>query len=149
LQLARLSEVANLRKELQEIVDRMVDNLAQAALASWFRQTDRELLRKALQNPEDVLAWAKEQIRNQGRSGSELLPVPTLAPGQARRSAALRYQERNIAAGKCQNCPAPLARNSVRYCEEHLAQVRERKSKALAQLRAKSRPANEQMRSDP
>ena len=56
LQLARLSEVANLRKELQGIVDRMVDNLAQAALASWFRQNDRDLLRKALENPEDMLA---------------------------------------------------------------------------------------------
>jgi hypothetical protein len=127
LQLARLGEVANLRKELQEIVDRIVDNLSTAALASWFRQIDRELLRKALENEEDVMAWAQAQIRNQGRSGSELLPaVATLsAPGAAHRSAAMRYQQNNIADGKCRLCPEPLDRNSTAYCTAHLQQVRE------------------------
>lgn len=133
LQLARLGEVANLRKELQAIVDRIVDNLATAALAAWFRQHDRELPRKALENPEDVLEWAKEQIRKQGQKGAELLPVP-VAFGKAHRSAALRYQQRNVGEGKCRVCPAPLDRNSVRYCSAHLKKSRERqrtKSKNL------------------
>lgn len=139
LQLARLSEVANLRKEMLEIVNRMVDNLATAAVASWFRQNDRELLRKALENHEDVLAWAEEQLRNQGQKGSDLLPVAaTLSPpGEAHRSASLRYQQRNIEEGKCRVCPAPLDRNSVQYCTLHLEQERERrreKSESLGKV---------------
>ena len=61
-----------------------------------------------------------------GRTQEDLLPVLSLPPGQAHRTAAVTYQNRNIAEGKCCDCPMPLARNSVRYCEKHLAKCRER-----------------------
>lgn len=50
----------------------------------------------------------------------------SLPPGAAHIAASLRYQERNIAAGKCAVCPKPQDRNSVRYCTFHLEQARER-----------------------
>jgi hypothetical protein len=40
----------------------------------------------------------------------------------------MRYQERNIAEGKCSLCPKPLARHSVRYCEKHLTAARMRQT---------------------
>jgi len=75
------------------------------------------------------MAWAQEQIRMQGRSEEEdlLLPLPALPQGAAHLAAAVRYQERNLAEGKCVVCPKPLARNSVRYCEKHLTAARLRK----------------------
>jgi hypothetical protein len=115
-ELARLDDVAELRKELHTILDRLIDQMSQAALASWFRATDRDTLKRALENPEDV--------RNLQRSEDELVPSTLLAPGAAHLAAALRYQERNIAAGKCAVCPKPLAPNSVRYCEKHLTTAR-------------------------
>jgi hypothetical protein len=51
-----------------------------------------------------------------------------LPPGVAHLAAAVRYQERNIAEGKCCRCPKPLDRNSVRFCTEHLAKERARMS---------------------
>jgi hypothetical protein len=126
-ELARLNEVANLRSELHTVLDRVIDQMAQAALAAWFRQTDTETLRRALENPEDILLWAKERIRDGQRSENELVPLKTLPPGKAHLAAALRYQERNIAAGKCCVCPQPLDRNSVRYCTRHLTIARVRK----------------------
>ena len=41
-------------------------------------------------------------------------------------------QKRNIAEGKCSECPKPLARNSVRFCEKHLAMNRARYSQKKA-----------------
>lgn len=135
-QLMRLAVVADLRKELTAIVDQMVDEMAKAALAAWFRNTDRDALKRALDNPEDVLEWAKEQIRNEGRKGAELLPMPPPDPEAIKKShriAARTYQLRNMADGKCSECPNPLAANSVKYCEEHLAKarVRQRTKKGL------------------
>jgi hypothetical protein len=52
--------------------------------------------------------------------------MPSLPLGAAHLAAALRYQERNIAAGKCCSCPQTLDRNSVRFCTNHLEQQRER-----------------------
>jgi hypothetical protein len=123
-ELARLAEVANLRKDLHRILDQLIEQMAQAALTTWFRTTDRETLKQALENPEDMLEWAKEQIRDRQRSEEELIPLASLPPGAAHLAAALRYQERNIAKGLCAVCPKPLARNSVRYCERHLAIAR-------------------------
>jgi hypothetical protein len=123
-ELARLAEVANLRTELHCILDRLIDQMSQAALAAWFRKTDRETLKHALENPDDIIAWATEQIRDEQRSEDELIPLTSLAPGAAHLAAALRYQERNIAEGKCAVCPKPLAHNSVRYCETHLRDMR-------------------------
>jgi hypothetical protein len=126
-ELAKLAEVANLRKELHLILDRVIDEMAQAAVAAWFRQTDVATLRRALENPEDVLLWAQEQIRDGQRSEKELVPRASLPPGKAHLAAALRYQERNIAKGLCAVCPKPLDRNSVRYCTRHLTIARLRK----------------------
>jgi hypothetical protein len=52
--------------------------------------------------------------------------MPSLAPGAAHLAAAIRYQERNIADGKCCECPEPLDPNSIRYCGKHLALIRAR-----------------------
>ena len=56
----------------------------------------------------------------------DVVPLLSLPPGQAHRTAAVTYQSRNIEEGKCSICPMPLARNSVRYCEKHLAACRDR-----------------------
>lgn len=139
-ELARLDEVAQLRKELQVTLDRMLDQMAQAALAGWFRSQDRNALRHAIENEETPEEWAKRMIRNKGRSEEEIgedgysFPLPALEPGAAHLAAALRYQKRNNAAGLCSECPKPLARNSVVFCEEHLAKSRARaqQKKALS-----------------
>ena len=129
-ELARLAEVANLRTDLHMILDKLMDEMAQAALAGWFRQTNRETLQQVIQSPEEhtaeILAWANERIRSQGKSGEERVPRTVLAPGAAHLAAALRYQERNIAQGLCAICPTELARGSVRFCERHLAIARAR-----------------------
>lgn len=125
-ELARLNDVANLRKELHEVLDKLIDTMSQAALTAWFRQNaDREALKAALTNEESALEWANRKIRETQRIGEEeLIPLPSLPPGAAHLAAAMRYQERNIAEGKCQNCPEPLDPNSVRYCTKHLAAIR-------------------------
>lgn len=138
-ELARLAEVADLRSELHETLDKIIDAMAQAAVAAWFKRTDRETLKQALDNPEDLLAWAKERIRNRGKSEEEiaadLVPRASMPPGDAHKAAALRYAERNIERELCRVCPEPLARGSVQYCEKHLADARER-------TRARSKSAN-------
>jgi hypothetical protein len=136
-QLMRLNAVAELRKQLIAIVDQMVEEMAKAALASWFRGTDRELLKSAIENPESVVEWAKQRIREMNRDEDEMLPMPPPDPEavkKAHRIAAVTYQSRNLAEGKCRSCPKPLALGSVLFCEEHLAKVRvrERTKKGLA-----------------
>jgi hypothetical protein len=135
-ELARLAEVADLRSELHSILDRLIDQMSQAALTAWFRKTDRETLKHALENPDDVIALAHEQIRDGQRSEEELIPLTSLPPGAAHLAAALRYQERQIAKGLCAVCPEPLARNSVRYCERHLriARLRHKPKNAKGEL---------------
>jgi hypothetical protein len=89
---------------------------------------DRDALKRALDAPFDPIAMAKDQIRRLGKSDeeveAELEQVLSLNPGLAHRTAAMTYQKRNIAEGKCCVCPKPLARHSVRYCEKHLTAAR-------------------------
>jgi hypothetical protein len=125
--LARLAAVADLRGGLHAILDKLIDEMAQAALAAWFRTVDRDTLKRAIENPGAVAAWAKARIRDGQRSEEELVPRTSLPPGAAHLAAALRYAERNIAEGKCGVCPQPLARHSVRYCTRHLTIMRLRK----------------------
>jgi hypothetical protein len=129
-ELARLAEVANLRTDLHAVLDKLIDEMAQAAVAGWFRQTNREALMRAIQAPEEhtaeILAWAKKRIRDGQRSQEELLPRTLLAPGKAHLAASLRYQQRNVAEEKCRKCPEPLDRNSVQSCTAHLEKNRER-----------------------
>jgi hypothetical protein len=130
-QLARLAEVADLRKELHTILDRLIDQMAAAALSQWFRESDRNALKHAIENEESPLEWAQRMISQGQRSEEELIPMPPMEPGAAHRAAALLYQKRNIAEGKCSECPEPLDRNSVRFCTEHLRKSRDRaRSKA-------------------
>jgi hypothetical protein len=126
-ELARLEQVANLRSDLHAILDKLIDEMAQAAVAGWFRQTNRETLKRAIETVEmpeahgaGIMAWAKERIKDGQRSKEELVPRTLLPPGSAHRAAAMRYAERNIAKGLCAICPQPLDRNSVRYCARHL-----------------------------
>jgi len=128
-ELARLDEVAHLRSELHTILDRLIDQMAQAALASWFKAQDRQTLKHAIENEESPVEWANRMIRQGQRSGEELLPLPSMPPGEAHRAASLRYQERNVAAGLCAVCPESLDANSVRYCTRLLAAARHRKTK--------------------
>jgi hypothetical protein len=127
-ELARLGAIANLRSDLQEILDQLIDTTAQASLARWFRNADREALRQALETPFNPIEIAKKQIRRLGKSDeeveAELSDILSLNPGLAHRTAAMTYQKRNIAEGKCCICPEPLDRNSVRYCEKHLRDAR-------------------------
>jgi len=128
-ELARLAEVGNLRAEMHEIFDRLLDASSQASLVRWFRAQDRQALKHAIENEETPVKWAKRKIRDGQRSEveQELIPLPGFKPEAAHLAAALRYQERNIAEGKCQNCPKPLDRNSVDMCTDHLAKARARK----------------------
>jgi hypothetical protein len=133
MELMRLSEVQNMRSDLMEILDRMIEVSAQASVIRWFRENDREatkseLLRDGAIDTESILDWAKEKIRSQGKEGEgeKFVPPPSLNPGQAHRTAAATYQKRNIAAGKCMSCPEPLDPSSVRYCTKHLAMQRAR-----------------------
>jgi hypothetical protein len=139
-ELARLAEIADLRKEIQSLMGRFHDAMMQAALAHWFRSQDRQRLKDAIDNEESPIEYAKRMIREGQRSAAELsidelLPMPPLEPGAAHLAAALRYQERNMAEGKCSLCPKPLAHHSVRYCDEHLekARIRDRQKKGLSE----------------
>lgn len=125
-ELLKLSNVADLRKELHGILDRLVEEMSQAALARWFLLNDRKALKCALETEEDAIAWAKREIRESQRSAAELIPRPSLPIGASHRAAALRYSERNISEGKCEKCPQPLASGSVRYCQQHLDYERAR-----------------------
>jgi hypothetical protein len=148
----RLNNASCLRNELQNILydqvdspdlrgkvyatfDKLVDEMAQVGLARWFRSVGREEILRALDLENDPLLRARKEIREQGRSESEQILIPSLDPGEAHRVAALSYSARNMAAGKCMSCPRPFAPNSVRYCTVHLEMARER-------ARAKAKNSN-------
>lgn len=132
-ELARLGAIADLRTQLHELYDKLIEQQALAGLVRWFRGQDRQTLKYAIENEEPPLEWAKRMIKERQRSGDDLLPLPSLPPGSAHLAAAIRYTEKNIAAGLCGVCPQPLDRNSVRYCTTHLTAARhshEKKGKA-------------------
>lgn len=124
--LSRMSEVANLRKELHTVFDKLIDEMIQVELALWFKTHDRQALQRALETEEDAETWARRMIRG----GGDILPRLRMDPEEVSKhhvESVMEYQARNISAGKCQTCPEPLARNSVRYCKKHLEQQRTRK----------------------
>jgi hypothetical protein len=128
-QMARLAEVADLRRQMLTILDRLIDQTSAAALAQWFRTSDRQALKHAIENEESPIEWAQRLIQQQAQrneAGDDLIPLPKVELGAAHLAAAVRYQERNIAEGLCAVCPEPLAHNSVRYCEKHLTAERVR-----------------------
>jgi len=51
-ELSRLDEMAHLRSVLHTILDRLIDQIAQVALASWFKALDRQTLMHAIENEE-------------------------------------------------------------------------------------------------
>lgn len=129
-ELARLAECSDLRKEFHLLFDRLIEQSALTMLARWFRESDRDAINQSLATEVAPLTWAKRQIKNGRRTPEDLdLPLPSLPPGAAHLAAALRYQERNIAEGKCGVCPQPLDPNSVRYCTKHLTAARHRTQK--------------------
>jgi hypothetical protein len=135
-ELAQLAKVSDLRKQLHEVLDQIIDKMGLAWLTAWFRSMDRNALAAAIDNEETAIEWAKRMIRERQRSVEELIPAaPTsLPPGAAHLAAAMRYQERNVAEGKCAKCPEPLDRSSVRHCTKHMAAERDRyhRKKALS-----------------
>jgi hypothetical protein len=124
LRLAHMGLAANLRKELLLLVDKLVDEMVLIELALWFKENDREALKRALETEEDAATWAKRMIRG----GHDVLPRwrKYADPTQAHRIAAQNYRQRNIAEGKCECCPEPLDRNSTQHCTKHLEQKRNR-----------------------
>src|SRR6266566_1535928 len=151
LQIAKMAEVANLRADMIALFDRVVDVSAQTVLAAWLRTIDRqELKAQLLQAPdaklEEIMARAKEEICNQGRSQEEkedgAMPSPWLVrqrtylteqERRAGRSASEKQsRERRIAAGKCEKCSQPLAHHSIRECVRHLEIHRQRDARDRA-----------------
>jgi hypothetical protein len=140
---AKLADVNNLRSQLHKVLDVLMDASNQAALARLFRAQGRERILRALESTPDPIAEAKAKIRNMGRTPEEpndrcadtdFVPLLSLNPGQAHRTASVTYQKWNIEEGKYCVCPNPLAHHSVRYCHPHLAACRDR-----ARLRASKR----------
>lgn len=125
-ELALLAELSDRRADLHVLLDRIIDTSSQVSVVRWFRKTDRPALKDAIENEEGPIEWAQRMVREGQRTDEELIPLPALEPGAAHLAAAIRYQQRNTAEGKCSECPAPLDRNSVRFCTEHLRKSRDR-----------------------
>lgn len=134
-ELVKLSEVANMRREMLELFDKLVDMSAQAVLAAWLRTIDRnELRRQLLQSPnttiERIMSDAKAEIRSQGRPEElEVGPMPSpgfllaLPPEEAkarRRASRERWREGAVEKGLCEVCGKPQCRESARLCKKHL-----------------------------
>jgi hypothetical protein len=131
--LAHMALAANLRKDLLAIVDQLIDENTQIALALWFKLNDRETLKRALETEEDAMTWARRMIRG----GGEILPRLRMDPGEARkhrRESSKKYQAANIAAGKCRVCGEPVCRESVQHCTKHLEKSRARQQERTKKL---------------
>lgn len=132
--LARMGEAADLRKEIQRLLDRLreVDLLVQLAL--WFEENDRRALRRALETEEDASVWAKRMIRG----GHDILPRLKMSEEEVRehrRESSKRYQKKNVSAGLCRVCGKSVCRESAHYCSAHLGMVRDRaRAKSLGKV---------------
>jgi hypothetical protein len=73
-ELARLAEIADLRKEIQSLMGRFHDAMMQAALAHWFRSQDRQRLVDAIAHEESPLEYAKRMIRESVGQRVEYMP---------------------------------------------------------------------------
>jgi hypothetical protein len=141
--LAKLAAIANLHSELHDILDKMIEEGTEAGLARRFKSHRRNEIKHAVDKPPDILAEVKAEIRRNGRRQEEMRPIRPMPPGMAdvdrrdnslrastpplsAKTYVLRYATRNIAEGKCACCPRPLASDSVRLCETHLAAQRAR-----------------------
>jgi hypothetical protein len=74
-ELARLADEADLRNGLHSILDRLIDQMSQAALTAWFRKTDRETLKQALEIAMTLSPWRKS--RSETGSAAKTLILPT------------------------------------------------------------------------
>lgn len=134
---ARKAKYGSLSAYRYSLLDCLADGLCAVRLTQWALNGGIEEIRQAiLDGPstfQTALDDAKAQIRNYGRSPEEQASLAEWRqrvkddPGAAHRSAVAGYVLRNIAAGKCERCPQPLDRNSVRYCPRHLTVERLRK----------------------
>ena len=105
-ELALLAECADIRAQLEELLDRWNDTTAQVSVVKWFRRTDRQALKHAIENEESPIEWAARRVREDQRSEEELIPLPALEPGATHLAASLRYQETTF-----REAFAPSARN--------------------------------------
>jgi hypothetical protein len=143
-ELGTLSRINNLKSQVADDIENMLREVSRLDLVRSIRASSPEQIKEVLERPSDAIADAKLKINNAGRRGDELLPLLPSPPAAVKANhvaASIRYQERNIEEGKCCDCTEPLARNSVRYCEKHLAKCRER-----AKARAKGASAARLMR---
>jgi hypothetical protein len=134
-ELNTLGNLANLRSQAADVMENMLREISRLDLVRSIRASSPEQIKEALERPSDAIADAKLKIKNTGRSVDELVPLLPLVSAAVKANhvaASIRYQERNVEEGKCCDCPEPLARNSVLYCETHLAAYRDR-----ARVRAK------------
>jgi hypothetical protein len=73
-ELARLAAVADHRADLHAILDKLIDEMAQAAVSRWFRQTDRGTLIQALNaSPESIRRKFLRGRKNESATGSEAM----------------------------------------------------------------------------
>ena len=134
-ELNTLGNLANLKSQAADVMENMLQETSRLDLVRSIRASSSEEIKEALERPSDAIADAKLKIKNAGRSVDELVPLLPLVSAAVKANhvaASMRYQERNVGEGKCCDCTEPLARNSVRYCETHLAACRDR-----ARVRAK------------
>jgi hypothetical protein len=134
---ARKAKYGSLSAYRYSLFDCLVDRLCTVRLAQWLLNGGLEEIRQAIlhgpSTSQATLDEVRAQIRDYGRSPEERAALAEWRqrvkenPGEAHRSAVLNYGLRNIAAGKCERCPHPLDRNSVRYCTKHLEVARLRK----------------------
>ena len=137
-ELGTLSRINNLKSQAADVIENMLREVSRLDLVRSIRASSPEQIKEALERPSDAIADAKPQIKNAGRSVDELIPLLPLASAAVKANhiaASIRYQERNIEEGKCSICPQPLAHNSVRYCETHLAVRRDRARKRAKKTR--------------